>query len=211
MKKLILALLLLPAVTHAQTWRVAISGGATIISKPGQAPPAYTDSKMKPGGIGMLSISYRFSEDFDIGIDVAAANLVRTGDIVVYDQYGNPVGTYSDAGLHVGKIAFIATPSLSYHLHDFYLGPQLGYFVTSGGDNGFNFYSLKDSHYYFKDVRGFVAGAHLGYAHDLSKRFALFGALRGNYLNGSQMANGVSVYGFNMFQLQLTAGLSYEY
>src|ERR1043165_8064467 len=169
MKKIVLIFLLLPCVVNAQEWRIALSGGVSIITKPKQAPPEYNDSKLTPGGVGMLSISRPITDRIDAGLDIAAVNLVRTADIELYSQHGQ-VGTLPDARMHVGKLGFMITPSLSYHVHHFFFGPQVGYFVTSKStavgpallSNAST--SSADGHYhvYYNDVRGLMAGAHVG-------------------------------------------------
>jgi hypothetical protein len=210
MKRFLLVLLLTPCVGHAQKWRIGLSGGLSGITKPKQAPPAYDDSRVMPGGVGMLSISRVLNRRLELGLDIAAVNLVRKADLVVGNP-GAPVGTVKDARLRIGKLALMFTPSLSYRVANWYFGPQVGYFITTKGTTTTaNPFEISGPyHYFYNDVRGIVAGAHVGYRRSLVKYLSLCGEARGNYVRGKQIINGISLYGFNMLQLQMTIGASY--
>lgn len=187
-------------------WLLSAGGGISVISKP-KGFTNYDYSKLYPAASFMLSVSRTISKKLQVGIEFQSTDLVRKGDAIWYTNPFTPYGTYSDARMHIGKTAFLFTPFLSVTLGRFYLGPQLGYFITcsSTSDN-----TGKHAHIYYNDFKGYLGGIHGGVMPAMSRHFALFAEAQINYLHAAtKKINGISSYGFNCFQGGLSVGMKY--
>ena len=201
----LLLILLFPLTAAAQRWQVGLSAGASVNTAPIDFS-FYQDSRISPAPALMLSVSRRITPGLEAGIDVSATALKRVADVVIY-QNGHPLGTASDARVHFGNAAFSITPSLSFLLGGFYLGPQLGYLTTTDGNDDF---SGSHAHIYYNHYSGFCAGAHAGYAAPLAKNVLLSAELRANYIVGTLTDKGYKTQA-NMVQAGVLVGLKYRF
>ena len=202
MKKYFFLLMFMPLCGVAQKWDVGINTGVSVISKPDMP---FDQSEMTPTPAIMISAGRAIKPRLRLGLDVDLVRLWRKAAVTAYDHNGQPVGTYGDGRYCIGDMAIMISPSLTYAIGEFYFGGQIGYLVTTDGEN--KSYPEDGRRVYVNGAKGFFGGVHAGYRYNISRRFSLNAELRTNYFQ----AGAEPYYQFNAFQLQAMIGLRYSF
>ena len=208
MKKYLFLLVFMPLCSIAQKWDVGINTGVSVISEPGM-PERFFKSEMTPTPAVMISVGRLIKPRLRLGLDLDFVRLWRKTEFEVTDLTGQTIATFSDGRFCIGNTALMVSPSLTYSIRNFYFGGQVGYLLTTEGENSD---AKSTGRMYMNKAQGFFGGLQAGYLHKINRRFSLNAELRGNYFDADAdwYTTFTPTYRLHAFQVQAMVGLRYS-